>query len=321
MIEHLTLEEIPKMLQECHRVLREKGRLVIGFPDIKEVAQDVISHAIDPHQVHLVYGDQDYSGDFHKSGLSIEFLSELLLQAGFRVLETKQIGKINKWIIASKIEPVWPIKELTIEDTKDFFDIRSNYVKELLRDSTELANREWIIYNGNKDPRRYYDRSVGNLLLQLYWNGTPNEFERKKYITNLVAQYILPYEHILDYGGGEGTLCMMLSEHFKNVYYFDIGLCKEFMEWRIKKHDLNINLYKIDSDHKYKAIICIDVLEHIKNYKIVIDYFVDILEDDGYLFYYIGKDPSEKYHFHVSAYQDIKDYIESKNINAIEVRS
>jgi 2-polyprenyl-3-methyl-5-hydroxy-6-metoxy-1,4-benzoquinol methylase len=295
--------------------------LVIGFPDVKEVAQDVISHAIDPHQVHLVYGDQDYSDNFHKSGLSIEFLSELLLQAGFRVLETKYAGKINKWIIASKIEPVWPIKELTIEDTKDFFDIRSNHAKELLRNSTKLANDEWDFYNGDDNPQRYYDRSIGSLLRLLYWNGTPNEFLRKQDIANLIIQQILSDEYILDYGAGEGTLVMMLSEYFKNLYYYDIGMCAEFIKWRIQKHDLNVKMYKIDSDMRFKAIICIDVLEHIKNYEIVIDFLYNILEKDGVFYYFIGKELSSLYHLHVSNPQEIEEYIKSKDWNAIEVRS
>lgn len=87
-LEHLGFrEELPRALAEFHRVLAGDGVLRISVPDLEALARLVIRPDLDLGQrlfvmTHL-FGAQMDAHDFHKVGLSYDFLKYFLGRAGF----------------------------------------------------------------------------------------------------------------------------------------------------------------------------------------------------------------------------------------------
>lgn len=90
--EHLGyLDDLPAALAECHRVLAPDGALRLSVPDFEILCRVFLHPRLDIEQrfavMRIVYGGQTDPHDFHKVGLTFEFLKDYLEVAGFRVIE------------------------------------------------------------------------------------------------------------------------------------------------------------------------------------------------------------------------------------------
>ncbi len=88
-LEHLGyLEELPQALAGFHRVLAPGGRLMVSVPDFAVLCRLFIHPSLNAEQrftiMRIVFGGQMDEYDFHKAGLTFEFLEDYLLTAGFR---------------------------------------------------------------------------------------------------------------------------------------------------------------------------------------------------------------------------------------------
>lgn len=91
-VEHLGyIEKLPRALAEFHRVLKKGGNAKISVPDFEVLCQLFL----DPRRVkderfyvmRMVFGGQKDPYDFHYVGLTFEFLSDFLRNAGFSRVE------------------------------------------------------------------------------------------------------------------------------------------------------------------------------------------------------------------------------------------
>ena len=90
--EHLGyLDDLPKALAECHRVLFSGGKLRISVPDFETICRLFVHPQLDMEQrfaiMRIAFGGQTDSYDFHMAGLTLEFLSDYLSVAGFSTVE------------------------------------------------------------------------------------------------------------------------------------------------------------------------------------------------------------------------------------------
>ena len=86
--EHLShVNELPATIKETHRILKPGGILRVGVPDFELLCRMFTHPSLNIEQRHyimmVVFGGQVKPYDFHKAGITMEFLSVYLKQAGF----------------------------------------------------------------------------------------------------------------------------------------------------------------------------------------------------------------------------------------------
>lgn len=93
-LEHFAHAEVPSILRRWREVLRSGGRLRVSVPDLDKIVKLYVDHwghfQTDGNSpwIGLIYGGQLDAFDFHKTGFNFCWLRRLLLDAGFRTVET-----------------------------------------------------------------------------------------------------------------------------------------------------------------------------------------------------------------------------------------
>lgn len=105
--EHLGyLDDLPKALAECHRVLSSGGKLRISVPDFETLCRLFLHPKMDMEQrfaiMRIAFGGQTDAFDFHMVGLTLEFLEDYLSVAGFSTVE--RIEKHDQFEDSSTLE-------------------------------------------------------------------------------------------------------------------------------------------------------------------------------------------------------------------------
>ncbi len=91
-LEHLGyLDELPNTLKEFHRVLKVGGRLRLSVPDLETLCRLFLHPKLDMparfHVMRIMFGGQMDPHDFHKVGMTEEFMTDYLQVAGFQSIE------------------------------------------------------------------------------------------------------------------------------------------------------------------------------------------------------------------------------------------
>jgi len=88
-LEHLSyMDELPQALKEFRRVLKKDGLLQVSVPDFEALCRLFLDPRLNAatrfHVMRVIFGGQMDPYDFHKAGLTEEFLTDFLTTAGFR---------------------------------------------------------------------------------------------------------------------------------------------------------------------------------------------------------------------------------------------
>jgi SAM-dependent methyltransferase len=94
-LEHLNKKDHVKCLSEIHRVLKPEGTVYIEVPDFIKALQFYLDNfqGRQDYWYMCIYGRDAYSSDVHRSGISEQYLTDLLFDCGFRHLKWVEINK------------------------------------------------------------------------------------------------------------------------------------------------------------------------------------------------------------------------------------
>lgn len=111
-LEHLDYtSELPHTLEEIHRLLQPDGKLHVSVPDLECLAQLLSQPSLSAGDrfmvMRMMFGGQTDEHDYHKVGLTWEFLCHFLAQAGFeyvsRVSEHRLFNDTNSLRFAGRL--------------------------------------------------------------------------------------------------------------------------------------------------------------------------------------------------------------------------
>ncbi len=92
--EHLAIVEFAKVLAEVRRILQAGGRLFVSVPDLDVLCRLMLSPELSMDEkwtvMCMMYGGQSDRYDFHKIGITRDFMLASLARSGFREIQIVQ---------------------------------------------------------------------------------------------------------------------------------------------------------------------------------------------------------------------------------------
>jgi predicted SAM-dependent methyltransferase len=94
-LEHFSWRYTYSVLAGWYGALKPGGLIRIEVPNLMWQARALVNGS-NPHYevVNLIFGDQDYEGNYHKTGFTEELLGAFLKKIGFVHVETRDIGMV-----------------------------------------------------------------------------------------------------------------------------------------------------------------------------------------------------------------------------------
>ena len=83
-LEHIPQADVIPFLTKCYEWLSVSSKIVIKVPDMKSLAEEIFNGRAVEDAIDRIYGGQDHTYNFHKSGFDFFSLEQHLISAGFR---------------------------------------------------------------------------------------------------------------------------------------------------------------------------------------------------------------------------------------------
>ena len=115
------------------------------------------------------------------------------------------------------------------------------------------------------------------------------------YAREIMADLSEKKNKVLDYGCGAGNFGLLFALMGFNVDFLDVeGEITDFVKWRLKKRYLNCRVLneKDKLTETYDLVNCWTVIEHIENYKEVIEIVCNAVKPNGLLFFVTSTEES-----------------------------
>ena len=97
-IEHFKISEIENILREWRRVLRVGGIMEFRMPNLRAICKKYIDGVHDAKMCSwLLYGGQDYTGNFHYTAFDREWFKLVIEPLGFK--EVEYIDEDNNFVM------------------------------------------------------------------------------------------------------------------------------------------------------------------------------------------------------------------------------
>lgn len=91
-IEHFPFAKTKDLLAEWKRVLKPKGVIEFRMPDLAKICKEYIRSGNTQRTSWLLYGGQDYSGNFHYVGFDRKRFSQICSECGLEEFYYGEIG-------------------------------------------------------------------------------------------------------------------------------------------------------------------------------------------------------------------------------------
>lgn len=180
-------------------------------------------------------------------------------------------------------------REKIVEDIAEYTGTPQDNAKSKINAGEKMFRAEWNRSNPKTPAEvlKFYEESEWLIYELAYFNyfGSPYAYiGRKKAAMQAMGR-------TLDYGGGIGTISLMISERgLKDVTHYELsGKTMEFARWRFKKRCPNVVAIEGSEtedrlDGLYRTIVCLEVMEHLKDLMLHLKRLADHLAENGKLY-------------------------------------
>jgi glycosyltransferase involved in cell wall biosynthesis/predicted SAM-dependent methyltransferase len=137
LIEHLSWRKVREFIREIYRILAPNGRAEIITANLLEQCRVVAnSKEWDENFSTMIFGDQDYPENTHKSGLSPEYAVKLFREAGFESVEVQPLPECGTDMVIKAVKHSKP------------YDYGSEYDRAYFEDGTKgyLLYRDFPVH-------------------------------------------------------------------------------------------------------------------------------------------------------------------------------
>lgn len=155
----------------------------------------------------------------------------------------------------------------------------------MLKDCAEYEgvpteDAEEIFVKRRKENEKLFPKKPTKKNLRDYYSKNKHYYvglEKSSFLFNTIKDYNtlqilllnLNIKKVLDFGCGSGVTAMRLASTGFDVTAVDFeGKTLDFLRWKNKKHNLKMKVFglnKFSWEEKYDAVVCFDVLEHVKD--------------------------------------------------------
>jgi SAM-dependent methyltransferase len=170
-LEHFSWTSVDRVIKEWVRVLKVGGELRLIVPNLRYVAKRLWNDTVDPRDMWVLYGEQDYPKNFHATGFTPKLLTALV-----QSLDCFENIEVNEGNIDGPPNPEsWNLQ------------LRAKKVKHLLLDNITPEYLENVPPTENYWPMRLYQQYTNRAL-------TPDEVvkDKLKWLDNSVETLVNP---------------------------------------------------------------------------------------------------------------------------------
>lgn len=180
-------------------------------------------------------------------------------------------------------------RQKIIEDITEYTGTSQDHAKSKIEAGGKMFRVEWNQCNPQtpSEVLKFYEESDWLIYELAHFNYLSSMYA---YIGRRKAA-MQARGRTLDYGGGIGTISLMLSERgLKDVTHYELsGKTMEFARWRFNKRCPNVTVIEGSEtedrlDGSYETIICLEVIEHLKNPILHLRRLADHLAENGKLY-------------------------------------
>lgn len=158
-LEHFTKEDGVRFLTECHRVLRQRGKIFIRTHDLYEIFRKFSNDPL--VMAHFIYGDTSQTGVFgaHKYAYTKESLRFVLKKTGFEI-ESHRLDETNHVVVAvKKPKKEKNLRIAIIQQTPDIGGAET-YMHSLVKNFVKKNHKVYLSTNLQKYSDMYSDLHV-----------------------------------------------------------------------------------------------------------------------------------------------------------------
>lgn len=83
-LEHFKRTEVPTVLDEWIRIMKDDGEFRLLLPNLEWAARHIMNKEIDNDVMNVLYGQQSYAENFHYTGFTPQIVEQLLAERGFK---------------------------------------------------------------------------------------------------------------------------------------------------------------------------------------------------------------------------------------------
>jgi hypothetical protein len=235
----LTAKELNPFFDECYRVIRNKGRLIIQFRDVKEIC-DKINYSGGINDITaLMYVDDSVK---QNSSMNSECLNKILLDHKFELFkENVYSNGIYKQNIYKKISG-YKLDDYTSHWLAKFLQVPISFLNYMVDNLDRLSKYERDLYLNNDE---YNEYGITSLIKQLI-------------DPLLILDYdIMPDDRILLCR--KNINCLLWdSDRYRNVVLCQSGMVSEYNKWLYDCLGINIkviNREELKQEDKFDVII------------------------------------------------------------------